>query len=99
MLHTSLTAGLSSSRVPYIRSTVGPNEFEVPPRDHLAVKFLKQIYEQPLIIMLLGSAGVSAVMGTVDDAVSIALAIIIVLTGAWPDLEPTPLVADCVHLQ
>jgi Ca2+-transporting ATPase len=38
-------------------------------------------YESPLILLLCGSAVVSAIMGNVDDAVSITIAIIIVLTG------------------
>ena len=38
-------------------------------------------YESPLILLLCGSAVVSAVMGNVDDAASITIAVIIVLTG------------------
>ena len=47
----------------------------------LLVKFAKTIYENPLILLLCGSAGVSAVMGNIDDAVSITVAVLIVLTG------------------
>ena len=45
------------------------------------IKFAKTIYESPLILLLFGSAFVSAVMGNIDDAVSITIAILIVLTG------------------
>jgi P-type Ca2+ transporter type 2C len=46
----------------------------------LYIKFAKTIYESPLILLLCGSALVSALMGNVDDAVSIAVAVLIVLT-------------------
>lgn len=45
------------------------------------LKFAKTIYESPLILLLCGSAVISAVMGNVDDAVSITVAVLIVLTG------------------
>ena len=45
------------------------------------MKFAKTIYESPLILLLCGSALISAIMGNIDDAVSIAVAILIVLTG------------------
>ena len=41
---------------------------------------MKQFYESPLILLLLGSSCVSALVGNFDDAVSITLAIIIVVT-------------------
>ena len=46
------------------------------------IKFAKTIYESPLILLLCGSAVVSAFMGNIDDAVSITVAVLIVLTGA-----------------
>ena len=45
------------------------------------LKFVKTIYESHLILLLFGSAAVSALMGNLDDAVSIAVAILIVVTG------------------
>lgn len=60
----------------------GHNEFEVEADEHVLIKFAKQIYENPLILLLLGSAGVSLLVGNTEDAVSIAIAVIIVLTGA-----------------
>ncbi|TFK65556.1 calcium-transporting ATPase [Pluteus cervinus] len=71
--------GLSPSAVPALLSQYGYNEFTVETPESVVIKFLKTIYENPLIILLCGSATVSAVMGNVDDAVSIAVAILLVL--------------------
>ena len=79
-LSTSATAGLLSSKIPAIRELSGPNEFEVPAKDPLWKRFAGQFYESPLILLLLGSAGVSAVVGNYDDAASILAAIVIVVT-------------------
>jgi magnesium-transporting ATPase (P-type) len=61
----------------------GYNEFSVEAPEPAYVKFAKSIYEQPLILLLLASAVVSAVMHNIDDAVSITIAILIVLTGIY----------------
>lgn len=61
--------------------------------ESLVLKFAKTIYESPLILLLFGSAVVSAIMGNVDDAISITIAILIVLTGMSHDL-----VLRCVGL-
>lgn len=55
-------------------------------------KFIETIYESPLNLLLLGSAAVSAIMGNIDDAVSITVAILIVLAGGFNvrDLWNTP---------
>ena len=47
----------------------------------LLLKFAKTIYESPLILLLCGSSAVSAAIGNIDDAVSISVSILIVLTG------------------
>ena len=78
---TSITTGLSPSTIPALRSIHGYNEFSVPAPEHVLIKFAKNIFEQPLILLLFGSAIVSAVMHNYDDAVSITIAILIVLTG------------------
>ncbi|EJD08323.1 Ca-transporting ATPase [Fomitiporia mediterranea MF3/22] len=78
--NTSLTDGLSSSAIPPLREIHGYNEFSVAAPEHVLIKFVKSIYEQPLILLLFGSAVVSAVMHNIDDAVSITIAILIVLT-------------------
>lgn len=80
-LQTSLTHGLSSPQdVVFRRSIHGLNELPTSDEDHLAIKFLKQFGEQPLILLLLGSAAVSFVMGNKDDGISITLAVTIVMT-------------------
>lgn len=81
-LNTSLENGLPSSHVSAIRTISGPNEFAVGPKESTLSKFLKQFYESPLNLLLFGSAGVSALVGNFDDAVSISLAITIVVTGS-----------------
>ena len=77
---TSPTDGLSSSAIPSLRMQYGYNEFSVAASEPLLIKFAKTIYESPLILLLCGSAVVSAVMGNIDDAISITVAVLIVLT-------------------
>ncbi|KAG8769608.1 High affinity Ca2+/Mn2+ P-type ATPase-like protein, partial [Serendipita sp. 405] len=77
---SSPQAGLSSSAVPTLREEFGYNEFAVEAPESLVIKFVKTIYESPLNLLLLGSALVSALMGNIDDAISITIAILIVLT-------------------
>nr|VWO94970.1 Calcium-transporting ATPase (EC [Ganoderma boninense] len=83
---TSATHGLPLRRVQELLQTHGYNEFSVDAPEPLLVKFAKTIYENPLILLLCGSAGVSAVMGNIDDAISITVAVFIVLTGELPYL-------------
>ncbi|ELU39621.1 calcium-transporting ATPase 1 [Rhizoctonia solani AG-1 IA] len=47
------------------------------------LKFAKTIYESHLILLLFGSAAVSALLGNLDDAISIAVAIFIVVTVGY----------------
>ncbi|KAL4249588.1 High affinity Ca2+/Mn2+ P-type ATPase-like protein [Abortiporus biennis] len=77
---TSATEGLPSTSIPSLLSRYGYNEFSVSTPESLLLKFAKTIYESPLILLLCGSALVSAVMGNIDDAVSITVAVLIVLT-------------------
>ncbi|KAI0752814.1 calcium-transporting ATPase [Daedaleopsis nitida] len=77
---TSATDGLSSRRVQELLAIHGYNEFTVSTPEPLFLKFAKTIYENPLILLLCGSAVVSAVMGNIDDSVSITVAVLIVLT-------------------
>lgn len=77
---TLMNHGLASSAVPHQRQLAGgPNEFAVKPGDPPYQKFLDQ-FKEPLIMLLLGSALVSALMGEWDDAISIALAVVVVIT-------------------
>ncbi|KAJ7478603.1 Ca-transporting ATPase [Mycena galericulata] len=77
---TSLTSGILLSDVPSLLSNHGYNEFSVSSPEHVLIKFAKTIYESPLILLLCASATVSALMGNIDDAVSITVAVLIVLT-------------------
>jgi Ca2+-transporting ATPase len=75
-----LEHGLFSSEVPHRRHIAGgPNEFSVKPQDPAYLKFLEQ-FKEPLIMLLLGSAVISMLMGEWDDAISITLAVVVVIT-------------------
>ena len=79
----SPSTGLPSASIPGLLERHGYNEFSVSAPEPLLIKFAKTIYENPLIILLCGSATVSALMGNFDDAMSITIAVLIVLTGAF----------------
>lgn len=79
-LHTSVEHGLDSPQdLNYRKSVHGPNELVKEDDESMVKKFLGQLSD-PLILLLLGSASISLIMGNADDAISITLAIIIVLT-------------------
>lgn len=85
-LGTSLVRGLESIQdAAYRRSIHGPNELSDDTKDSMLKRFAQQFYENPLILLLLGSAGLSFFMGNLDDAISITLAILIVVTGKFGD--------------
>lgn len=80
-LHTSLTNGLDSPQdVNYRKSVHGLNELTGEEPDSLTKRFLQQFYENPLILLLIASTVISFLMGNRDDAISITLAILIVVT-------------------
>lgn len=82
-LHTSLEHGLDSPQdISYRKSVHGLNELQKEDDEPLYKKFFEQLSD-PMILLLLGSAFVSLIMGNADDAISIALAIIIVVTVAF----------------
>ncbi|CAZ83172.1 unnamed protein product [Tuber melanosporum] len=79
-LQTSLKHGLTSSQdAIYRRSIHGTNELPHGDDESLYVRFFKQFVESPLILLLLGSAAVSFMMGNMEDAISITLAVVIVV--------------------
>ena len=57
----------------------GPNELPHEEPEPLWLRFVKQ-FRETLILLLLGSAAISFLMGNYDDAVSIALAVTIVVS-------------------
>lgn len=80
-LATDLKLGLSSNQdVLNRRSIYGANELNSDDDDSLVWKFISSFYQDPLILLLIGSAVISFWMGNRDDAISITLAITIVVT-------------------
>ncbi|KAL4079073.1 hypothetical protein J3A83DRAFT_4206912 [Scleroderma citrinum] len=77
---SSIDAGLSMSAIPTLQAIHGFNEFSVSTPEPAILKFAKTIYESPLILLLCASAVISAIMGNIDDAISITVAVAIVLT-------------------
>ncbi|KAI8366229.1 PMR1-type calcium-transporting P-type ATPase [Blakeslea trispora] len=80
--NTDCKRGLSSSEVVGLRNIYGINELEAGEEESLFSKFIDS-FKDPLILLLLGSAGVSIIMGQFDDAISITMAIMIVVTVAF----------------
>jgi Ca2+-transporting ATPase len=71
--NTHVSNGLHTSEVVGLRSIYGWNELDKEEDDSMIIKFLKSFSENPLILLLLGSAVVSLLMGQMDDAISITM--------------------------
>ncbi|KAE8144640.1 hypothetical protein BDV25DRAFT_166343 [Aspergillus avenaceus] len=78
-LQTSITHGLTPAEADIRLIQDGPNELPHEDPEPLWLRFLKQ-FRETLILLLLASAAVSFFMGNFDDAVSITLAVTIVVT-------------------
>ncbi|ORY66239.1 calcium-transporting ATPase type 2C member 1 [Pseudomassariella vexata] len=78
-LQTSLTYGLTPVEALSRLRDFGPNEIPHEPPEPLWLRFIKQ-FQEPLIILLLVSSVASIVVGNMDDAVSITVAVTIVVT-------------------
>ncbi|XP_039755341.1 calcium-transporting ATPase type 2C member 1 isoform X2 [Pararge aegeria] len=81
-LQVDVRRGLSWREANDRMNFVGPNEFQVKEQEPLWKKYIEQ-FQNPLILLLLGSAVVSICMRQFDDAMSITIAIIIVVTVAF----------------
>nr|AFS18473.1 PMR1 [Penicillium digitatum] len=78
-LRTSLLHGLTPAEAEIRLARDGPNELPHDEPEPIWLRFLKQ-FKETLILLLLGSAAISFVMGNYDDAISITLAVTIVVT-------------------
>lgn len=74
--------GLTNDEVERRRKLHGLNEFDVVEDMPLWRKYIEQ-FKEPMIVLLLASGLVSVCMGQYDDAVSITVAILIVVTVAF----------------
>ncbi|TID21217.1 hypothetical protein CANINC_003497 [Pichia inconspicua] len=80
-LDTNPTCGLSNPQdISNRRAMHGLNELDSDDEESLFWKFLETFYSDPMIMLLIGSAFISFLMGNIDDAVSITAAIVIVVT-------------------
>ncbi|ESO82696.1 hypothetical protein LOTGIDRAFT_211332 [Lottia gigantea] len=82
ILKTSLDHGLTETEAKQRLKLYGVNDFEISQDEPLWKKYLGQ-FKDPLILLLLASAVVSVFMKQFDDAVSITVAITIVVTVAF----------------
>ncbi len=78
-LKTSLTHGLTPAEALSRLRDYGPNEIPHDEPEPIWLRFIKQ-FQEPLILLLLVSAGASIVVGNMDDAVSITVAVTIVVS-------------------
>ncbi|XP_078275845.1 calcium-transporting ATPase type 2C member 1 isoform X3 [Rhinoraja longicauda] len=88
ILQGDLHNGLKNCEISRRRAYHGWNEFEINEDEPLWKKYISQ-FKNPLIILLLASAVISVIMQQLDDAVSITVAIIIVVTVAFVQVVDT----------
>ncbi|KAG7817769.1 hypothetical protein KL942_003285 [Ogataea angusta] len=80
-LDTDANKGLCNQNdIVYRRSVHGVNEMVNEEEESLFIKFVSTFYGDPMILLLIGSAGISFYMGNLDDAISITAAVLIVVT-------------------
>ncbi|KAM3872898.1 calcium-transporting ATPase type 2C member 1 [Diretmus argenteus] len=82
ILQADLQLGLTQEEVTRRRAYHGWNEFDINEEEPLWKKYISQ-FKDPLILLLLASAVISVLMHQFDDAISITVAIIIVVTVAF----------------
>ncbi|XP_055019570.1 calcium-transporting ATPase type 2C member 1 isoform X2 [Boleophthalmus pectinirostris] len=82
LLQADLQRGLTHEEVARRRRYHGWNEFDISEEEPLWKKYISQ-FKDPLILLLLASAVISILMHQFDDAFSITVAIIIVVTVAF----------------
>ncbi|XP_053570276.1 LOW QUALITY PROTEIN: calcium-transporting ATPase type 2C member 1 [Bombina bombina] len=82
ILKADLQSGLNNAEVCHRRASHGWNEFDIGEDEPLWKKYIAQ-FKNPLLMLLLASAVISILMHQFDDAVSITVAILIVVTVAF----------------
>ena len=82
ILQSDVTTGLTSTEVNSRLREYGDNKFDIDEKDPLYWRYLEQ-FKDPLIMLLLGSAVISILVGQYDDAISILGAVVIVGTVAF----------------
>lgn len=82
LLHTDPKLGLNENEIPIRQKFHGHNDFEIDDDEPIWKKYLGQ-FKEPMILLLLASALISLLMRQYDDAISITVAIIIVVTVAF----------------
>uniref|UniRef100_A0A8C5N232 Calcium-transporting ATPase n=1 Tax=Leptobrachium leishanense TaxID=445787 RepID=A0A8C5N232_9ANUR len=82
ILKADLQTGLDNAEVCHRRASHGWNEFDISEDEPLWKKYISQ-FKNPLLMLLLASAIISILMHQFDDAVSITVAILIVVTVAF----------------
>uniref|UniRef100_A0A8D2QE81 P-type Ca(2+) transporter n=1 Tax=Zonotrichia albicollis TaxID=44394 RepID=A0A8D2QE81_ZONAL len=93
-----LQTGLSEFSVLQRRSKHGWNEFSVENTEPIWKKYLDQ-FKNPLILLLLASALVSVVTKEYEDAASITMAVLIVVTVAFIQVGCAELCSGHGHLR
>ncbi|RHY48697.1 hypothetical protein DYB30_005631 [Aphanomyces astaci] len=81
-LDVDVSQGLSIAQISDRQKQYGRNVLENDEPESLVMKFLDQ-FKNPLNLLLVASGGVSVLMGHVDDAISIVVALTIVVTVAF----------------
>jgi len=82
ILQTDAKLGLNENEIQTRCKFYGHNDFEVDDEEPVWKKYLGQ-FKEPMILLLLASALLSLLMRQYDDAISITIAIIIVVTVAF----------------
>ena len=82
LLKTDTKLGLNQSEILTRRKFYGSNDFDTDDEEPLWKKYFGQ-FKEPMILLLLASALISLVMKQYDDAISITVAIVIVVTVAF----------------
>eukprot|EP01035_Chromulina_nebulosa_P019470 gene19470-25352_t len=77
-----ISIGLSHSSIQSLRKEYGLNKLESEEKENIVLRYILQ-FKDPLILLLLGSAILSVIVGQYEDAISIAAAVIIVGTVAF----------------